>query len=70
MMDQSFMIDVSEVPKYASGINGIFTAKKRISILLDTVRKLNVHKTFRSRPGRLMYVQIMLKATVHRCSSK
>ena len=24
---------------------------------LDTGRKLNVHKTFRRRPGRLMYVQ-------------
>ena len=25
---------------------------------VDTGRKLNVHKTFRRRPGRLMYVQI------------
>ena len=24
---------------------------------VDTGRKLNVHKTFRRRPGRLMYVQ-------------
>ena len=26
---------------------------------LDTGRKLNVHKTFRRRPGRLMYVHFM-----------
>ena len=26
---------------------------------LDTGRKLNVHKKFRRRPGRLMYVQFI-----------
>ena len=30
-----------------------------LSIVLETGRKLNVHKTFRRRPGRLMYVQFI-----------
>ena len=29
---------------------------------VDTGRKLNVHKTFRRRPGRLMYAQFMFCA--------
>ena len=37
----------------------MFWLEKDISKVdpLDTGRKLNVHKTFRGRPGRLMYVQ-------------
>ena len=34
----------------------LFVSKTTPSHPLDTERKLNVHKTFRRRPGRLMYV--------------
>ena len=34
-----------------------FSFTLKIVYPVDTGRKLNVHKTFRRRPGRLMYVQ-------------
>ena len=34
-----------------------YTSMTVPNIPVDTGRKLNVHKTFRRRPGRLMYVQ-------------
>ena len=33
-----------------------FTARKWLTYPVDTGRKLNVHKTFRRRPGRLLNV--------------